>query len=79
MSEIRRRFSAHLAQTSDSPIGLEIARAEGCWLYASDPFSLFYGRKTSRLASVFPPVLLFRNIRPLVFPVSFLSLFPALS
>ena len=36
MSEIRRRFSAHLAQTSDSPIGLEIARAEGSWLYATD-------------------------------------------
>ncbi len=32
-SELFRRF---LAQTSDSPIGLEIARAEGCWLYAPD-------------------------------------------
>ena len=36
MSELRKQFSNHLAQTSDSPIGLEISRAEGCWLYAAD-------------------------------------------
>jgi len=36
MSELRKQFSSHLAQTSDSPIGLEISRAEGCWLYAAD-------------------------------------------
>lgn len=36
MSELREQFSSHLAQTSDSPIGLEISRAEGCWLYAAD-------------------------------------------
>ncbi len=36
MSELRKQFSHHLAQTSDSPIGLEIARAEGSWLYAAD-------------------------------------------
>ena len=29
-------FLRHLAQTSDAPIGLEIVRAEGAWLYASD-------------------------------------------
>jgi acetylornithine/succinyldiaminopimelate/putrescine aminotransferase len=29
-------FRAHLAQTSNSPIGLEIARAEGSWLYTRD-------------------------------------------
>jgi acetylornithine/N-succinyldiaminopimelate aminotransferase len=36
MSELRDKFSRHLAQTSDSPMGLEIVRAEGCWLYAAD-------------------------------------------
>lgn len=36
MSGARRSFERHLAQTSDSPIGLEIARAEGCWLYGAD-------------------------------------------
>jgi len=36
MSELREQFSSHLAQTSDAPIGLEIARAKGCWLYATD-------------------------------------------
>jgi len=32
-SELFRRF---LAQTSDSPLGLEIVRAQGSWLYAAD-------------------------------------------
>ncbi len=32
-SELFRQF---LAQTSDSPLGLEIARAEGSWLYTAD-------------------------------------------
>ena len=36
MSELRDRFGRHLAQTSDAPIGLEIARADGCWLYTTD-------------------------------------------
>lgn len=36
MSTIRRSFERHLAQTSDAPIGLEIARAEGSWLYCAD-------------------------------------------
>ncbi len=36
MSRVRDDFLAHLAQTSDSPIGLEIERAEGCWLYTCD-------------------------------------------
>ena len=36
MSDLRDKFSHHLAQTSDSPIGLEISRAEGCWLYTAD-------------------------------------------
>ncbi|MHB8383550.1 MAG: aspartate aminotransferase family protein [Candidatus Binataceae bacterium] len=34
--DLKTLFLRHLAQTSDSPIGLEIVRAEGCWLYTSD-------------------------------------------
>jgi acetylornithine/N-succinyldiaminopimelate aminotransferase len=34
--ELKTLFRRHLAQTSDAPIGLEIARAEGCWLYTAD-------------------------------------------
>ena len=36
MSELGDFFRQNLAQTSDAPIGLEIARAEGSWLVASD-------------------------------------------
>jgi acetylornithine/N-succinyldiaminopimelate aminotransferase len=36
MSELGEIFRRNLAQTSDAPIGLEIARAEGSWLVASD-------------------------------------------
>lgn len=36
MSRARDAFLRHLAQTSDAPIGLEIERAEGCWLYCAD-------------------------------------------
>ena len=36
MSTVRDQFLRHLAQTSDAPIGLEIVRAEGSWLYAGD-------------------------------------------
>lgn len=32
----RDDFLRHLAQTSGAPIGLEIERAEGCWLYTRD-------------------------------------------
>lgn len=32
----RQLFLRHLAQTSEAPLGLEISRAEGSWLYASD-------------------------------------------
>ncbi len=32
----RQTFLDHVAQTSDSPIGLEISRAEGSWLYCAD-------------------------------------------
>jgi acetylornithine/N-succinyldiaminopimelate aminotransferase len=33
VSELRANFFRHVAQTSESPIGLEIVRAEGSWLY----------------------------------------------
>lgn len=36
MSEAGAIFRRHLAQTSPAPIGLEIVRAEGSWLYAAD-------------------------------------------
>ena len=36
VSEARDNFLRHLAQTSESPIGLEIERAQGSWLYATD-------------------------------------------
>jgi acetylornithine/N-succinyldiaminopimelate aminotransferase len=36
MSEARDNFLRHLAQTSESPLGLEIERAEGSWLYTTD-------------------------------------------
>src|SRR5579864_3591219 len=36
MSAARDNFLRHLAQTSLAPIGLEIARAEGSWLYTTD-------------------------------------------
>jgi acetylornithine/N-succinyldiaminopimelate aminotransferase len=36
MSELGELFRQNLAQTSDAPIGLEISRAEGSWLIASD-------------------------------------------
>jgi acetylornithine/succinyldiaminopimelate/putrescine aminotransferase len=30
---VRQQFLRHVAQTSPAPLGLEIGRAEGCWLY----------------------------------------------
>ena len=36
MSKLRDLFIRNLAQTSDTPIGLEIVRAEGAWLYTAD-------------------------------------------
>ncbi|MCE3282277.1 MAG: aspartate aminotransferase family protein, partial [Chitinophagaceae bacterium] len=32
----RKLFLQHIAQTSDSPIGLEMVRAEGCYIYGAD-------------------------------------------
>jgi acetylornithine/N-succinyldiaminopimelate aminotransferase len=34
MATTRSLFFEHLAQTSDTPIGIEIEHAEGCWMYA---------------------------------------------
>jgi acetylornithine/succinyldiaminopimelate/putrescine aminotransferase len=36
MSSARDEFERHLAQTSEAPIGLEIDRAEGSWIYTTD-------------------------------------------
>jgi acetylornithine/succinyldiaminopimelate/putrescine aminotransferase len=36
MSDLGDLFRRNLAQTSDAPLGLEIARAEGSWLIATD-------------------------------------------
>jgi acetylornithine/N-succinyldiaminopimelate aminotransferase len=36
MSRFRDNFYRHIAQTSDSPAGLEIDWAEGCYLYTTD-------------------------------------------
>jgi len=36
MSFLREAFYKHVAQTSDSPMGLEIEHAEGCYIYTSD-------------------------------------------
>jgi acetylornithine/N-succinyldiaminopimelate aminotransferase len=36
VSQARDSFTRHLAQTSEAPIGLEIERAEGSWLYCPD-------------------------------------------
>ena len=60
MSRARDAFLAHLAQTSDSPLGLEIDRAEGCWLYACDGrryLDLIAGIGVSALGHGHPAVL----------------------
>src|SRR5271166_3676447 len=36
MSNLKNLFFHHVAQTSGSPLGLEISRAEGSWLYCAD-------------------------------------------
>jgi len=60
MSELRDQFLGHLAQTSDSPIGLEVSRAEGCWLYTRDGrryLDLISGIGVSNLGHGHPAVL----------------------
>ncbi len=56
----RADFERHLAQTSDSPIGLEIERAEGSWLYCRDGrryLDLIAGIGVSALGHGHPVVL----------------------
>jgi acetylornithine/N-succinyldiaminopimelate aminotransferase len=60
LSQARDAFLAHLAQTSDSPLGLEIDRAEGCWLYTCDRrryLDLIAGIGVSALGHGHPAVL----------------------
>ena len=60
MSELRNLFARNLAQTSDAPIGLEIARAEGAWLYTADGrryLDLIAGIGVSALGHGHPAVL----------------------
>ncbi|MEX0994516.1 MAG: aspartate aminotransferase family protein [Balneolaceae bacterium] len=35
-SSLKTSFYEHVAQTSDSPMGLEVDRAEGCYIYTTD-------------------------------------------
>ena len=60
MSELGDFFRQNLAQTSDAPIGLEISRAEGSWLVASDGgryLDLIAGIGVSALGHGHPEVL----------------------
>jgi acetylornithine/N-succinyldiaminopimelate aminotransferase len=60
MSDLANKFRHHLAQTSDAPMGLEIARAEGSWLYATDGrryLDLVAGIGVSALGHGHPAVL----------------------
>ncbi len=60
MSELGDFFRQNLAQTSDAPIGLEIARAEGSWLVAADGrryLDLIAGIGVSALGHGHPEVL----------------------
>ena len=60
MSELRTLFARNLAQTSDAPIGLEIVRAEGAWLYTADGrgyLDLIAGIGVSALGHGHPAVL----------------------
>ncbi len=60
MTELSDLFRRYLAQTSDSPIGLEIVRAEGSWLYTADGrryLDLIAGIGVSALGHGHPAVL----------------------
>jgi acetylornithine/N-succinyldiaminopimelate aminotransferase len=60
MSEARKNFLRHLAQTSEAPIGLEVDRAEGSWLYCADGrryLDLIAGIGVSALGHGHPAVL----------------------
>lgn len=60
MSALREGFLRHVAQTSPAPIGLEVARAEGPWLYTADGrryLDLIAGIGVSALGHGHPAVL----------------------
>jgi acetylornithine/succinyldiaminopimelate/putrescine aminotransferase len=60
MSALRESFLRHVAQTSPAPIGLEIVRAEGSWLYTVDGrryLDLIAGIGVSALGHGHPAVL----------------------
>ena len=60
MSEAQELFRRHIAQTSEAPIGLEIERAEGSWLYCRDGkcyLDLIGGIGVSNLGHGHPAVL----------------------
>jgi acetylornithine/N-succinyldiaminopimelate aminotransferase len=60
MSQARDAFLAHLAHTSDAPIGLEVERAEGSWLYSRDGrryLDLIAGVGVSALGHGHPEIL----------------------
>lgn len=54
----RQLFLRHVAQTSPAPLGLEITRAEGCWLYDADG-----KRYLDLIAGIGPSVLGHRHPR----------------
>src|SRR5271168_952167 len=60
MSSLRDGFLRHVAQTSPAPIGLEVVRAEGSWLYTADGrryLDLIAGIGVSALGHGHPAVL----------------------
>ena len=60
MSVLREGFLRHVAQTSMAPIGLEVVRAEGSWLYTADGrryLDLIAGIGVSALGHGHPAVL----------------------
>ncbi|HVA84308.1 MAG TPA: aspartate aminotransferase family protein [Candidatus Binataceae bacterium] len=60
MSALREGFLRHVAQTSAAPIGLEVVRAEGSWLYTADGrryLDLIAGIGVSALGHGHPAVL----------------------
>lgn len=60
MSALRESFLRHVAQTSPAPIGLEVVRADGSWLYTADGrryLDLIAGIGVSALGHGHPAVL----------------------
>ncbi|WP_340106278.1 aspartate aminotransferase family protein [Rhodohalobacter sp. 8-1] len=60
MPDIRSSFYDHIAQTSDAPMGLEIERAEGCYIHTTDGRSfvdLISGIAVSSLGHRHPNVI----------------------